>query len=86
MHLVRSSLFLATVVLVGAATIAESLDQNVRGTRDVSRLLAVSPLATIPHIRDSLAQRRLVMRLTAITGCVAIGTALLVVAIRVGVS
>jgi uncharacterized protein involved in exopolysaccharide biosynthesis len=79
-------LILAVIFAVGAATVAESLDQNVRGTRDVRRLLAVAPLATIPHIRDSLAQRRLIMRLSAITGCVAIGTLLLVVAIRVGVS
>jgi len=75
-------LLASIVIAFGGAIIAEILDQNVRGSRDVRQALAVAPLAVIPEIRHASFQRRLVLRLGAYAGCVLIGSALLTFAIR----
>ena len=79
-------LLASLVIAFGGAVVAEIVDQNVRGSRDVRQTLAVAPLAVIPEIRDAGFQRRLVMRLGAYAGCVLIGSAVLMLAIRAGTS
>ena len=49
---------LAVVLGLTGVVLAEGMDQTVRGSRDVRRMLAVSPLAVIPEIQDAAAMRR----------------------------
>jgi protein tyrosine kinase modulator len=75
-------LMLAILLGLTAVVIAESTDQNVRGSRDIRRVLAVSPLGVIPEIRDSVTARRHRLQLAMLTGCVFVGTAVVLMAAR----
>ena len=44
---------LALVIALGAVVLTEGMDQTVRGSRDVRRVLDVAPLAVIPDIQDA---------------------------------
>jgi succinoglycan biosynthesis transport protein ExoP len=50
-------LMLAILISLTAVVIAESIDPNVRGSRDVRSVLALSPLGVIPEITDSVTAR-----------------------------
>jgi uncharacterized protein involved in exopolysaccharide biosynthesis len=51
-------LFLSISLGAGAAVAGDNLDTSVRGVRDVRMLLAVPPLAAIPHIGTQAERRR----------------------------
>ena len=50
-------LMLAILLGLTVVVIAESVDQSVRGSRDVRSVLALSPLGVIPEIEDSVTAR-----------------------------
>ncbi|MGH8228818.1 MAG: GumC family protein [Steroidobacteraceae bacterium] len=64
---------LAAVLSLSAVIGAESLDQTVRGSRDVRRVLSLAPLAVIPRIQDALTVRRQRLRIAALGCTVMIG-------------
>jgi capsular polysaccharide biosynthesis protein len=62
---------LALVVSFSAVIGAEIVDQTVRGSRDVRRVLSLAPLAVIPCIEDAITRRRQWLRVAAL-GCTVI--------------
>ncbi len=62
---------LACVLSLSAVTAAETVDQTVRGSRDVRRVLSLSPLAVIPMIQDTFSRRRQRLKLAALACTVA---------------
>ncbi len=70
----------AFVLSLSAVIAAESLDQTVRGSRDVRRVLALAPLAVIPRIQDSLTRRRAWRRAFALGFTMVIGGLIAIVA------
>jgi succinoglycan biosynthesis transport protein ExoP len=75
-------LMLAILFGLTAVVIAESVDQSVRGSRDVRRVLAVSPLAVIPEIQDSATARKVRLQFATLMGCVILGSAVVLMAVR----
>ena len=75
-------LMLAILLGLTAVVIAESIDQSVRGSRDIRRVLAVSPLGVIPEIRDAATARRYRLQVVMLTVCVFVGTAVVLMAAR----
>lgn len=69
---------LALVLSFSAVIVAETLDQTVRGSRDVRRVLALAPLAVIPKIHDVIALRRQRLKIAALT-CTVVATGVLAV-------
>lgn len=71
-------IILALMASLTAALVAETLDQSVRGSRDVRSLLDVAPLAVIPEIEDAAAARRTRVQAFALTAAaMAVGLVLL---------
>jgi uncharacterized protein involved in exopolysaccharide biosynthesis len=75
-------LMLAMLFGLTAVVLAESVDQTVRGSRDVRRVLALSPLGVIPEIRDPASARKQRWQMAMLTTCVVVGCAAIVVTIR----
>ena len=75
-------LMLAILLGLTAVVIAESVDQNVRGSRDIRRVLAVSPLGVIPEIQDSATARRHRLQVATLTACVFVGAAVVLMTAR----
>jgi len=75
-------LMLAILLGLTAVVIAESVDQSVRGSRDVRRVLALSPLGVIPEIQDSATARRHRLQVAMLTICVLLGSAAVLVTAR----
>jgi uncharacterized protein involved in exopolysaccharide biosynthesis len=75
-------LMLAILLSLTAVVIAESVDQSVRGSRDVRRVLALSPLGVIPEIADSVTARRHRLQVAMLTVCVLLGTAAVLATVR----
>jgi polysaccharide biosynthesis transport protein len=75
-------LVLAMLLGLTGVVFAESVDQSIRGSRDVRRVLNLSPLGVIPEIRDALAARKQRWQVAMLTSFVAIGSVALVVAVR----
>ncbi len=71
-------------MLLGLTSVvfAESVDQSIRGSRDVRRVLNLSPLGVIPEIRDVAAARKQRWQVAMLSSFVAIGSVALVVAVR----
>jgi hypothetical protein len=71
-------------LLLGLTTVVfvESVDQTVRGSRDVRRVLALSPLGVIPQIRDAASARRQRWRVAMLTSCVVLGSTAVVMTVR----
>jgi uncharacterized protein involved in exopolysaccharide biosynthesis len=76
-------LMLAILLSMTAVVVAESVDQTVRGSRDVRRVLDLSPLGVIPEIQDAVAARRTRWRLAALTTCVVVFSTAVVATVRV---
>jgi polysaccharide biosynthesis transport protein len=76
-------LMLAILLSVTAVVVAESVDQTVRGSRDVRRVLDLSPLGVIPEIQDAHAARRARWRMAALTTCVVLFSTVVVATVRV---
>lgn len=75
-------LMLAILLGLTAVVIAESVDQSVRGSRDIRRVLALSPLGVIPEIQDAATARRHRLQVAMLTMCVFVGTAVVLMAAR----
>jgi protein tyrosine kinase modulator len=75
-------LMLAILLGLTAVVIAESLDQSVRGSRDIRRVLALSPLGVIPEIRDAATARRDRLQVVMLALCVFLAAAVVLVAAR----
>ena len=75
-------LMLAILLGLTAVVIAESVDQTVRGSRDIRRVLALSPLGVIPEIQDAATARRHRLHVSMLTVCVFVGTAVVLLAAR----
>lgn len=76
-------LMLAILLGLTAVVIAESLDQSVRGSRDIRRVLALSPLGVVPEIQDSVAARRLRLQVVTLAACVFVGAAVVLTTARI---
>jgi hypothetical protein len=74
---------LAILLGLTAVVIAESVDQTVRGSRDIRRVLGQSPLGVIPEIQDAATARRERLQVSMLTVCVFVGAAVVVMAARV---
>ncbi|MGH8220022.1 MAG: GumC family protein [Steroidobacteraceae bacterium] len=72
---------LAFVLSLSAVVLAESLDQTVRGSRDVRRVLALAPLAVIPRIQDAISLRRQRMKAAALACTVVLTGVIAVIAV-----
>ncbi len=68
-------LMLAILLGLTVVVIAESMDQSVRGSRDVRSVLAISPLAVIPQIEDAATARRHRWQLAILISSVVLVTA-----------
>jgi succinoglycan biosynthesis transport protein ExoP len=75
-------LMLAILLGLTAVVIAESVDQSVRGSRDVRRVLALSPLGVIPEIEDAVTARRHRLQAAMLAACVFVATAVVLTAAR----
>ncbi len=75
-------LMLAMLLGLTVVVIAESLDQSVRGSRDVRRVLEIAPLGVIPEIHDAATARRQRWRMAALTTCVLVASAAVVMTVR----
>jgi len=75
-------LMLAILLGLTAVVIAESVDQSVRGSRDIRRVLALSPLGVIPEIQDSATARRHRLQVATLTAFVCVGTVLVLLTAR----
>jgi polysaccharide biosynthesis transport protein len=75
-------LMLAILLSLTAVVVAESLDQTVRGSRDVRRVLDLSPLGVIPEIEDAATARRARWRLATLSACVVVASTAIVMTVR----
>ena len=82
-YVATAVLMLAMLLSVTAVVVAESVDQTVRGSRDVRRVLDLSPLGVIPEIQDAVAVRRARWRLVTLTTCVVLFSTAVVATVRV---
>jgi len=75
-------LMLAILLSLTAVVVAESVDQTVRGSRDVRRVLDLSPLGVIPEIQDAIAVRRQRWRMVTLSACVVVASTAIVMTAR----
>jgi succinoglycan biosynthesis transport protein ExoP len=75
-------LMLAILLSLTAVVIAESVDQTVRGSRDVRRVLDLSPLGVIPEIEDAATARRARWRMATLSACVVVASTAIVMTVR----
>jgi len=75
-------LMLAILLSLTAVVVAESVDQTVRGSRDVRRVLDLSPLGVIPEIQDAITSRRQRWRMATLTACVVVASTAIVMTAR----
>jgi hypothetical protein len=76
---------LAGILSLGIAMVAESVDQSVRGSRDVIGVLSIAPLVTVPEIRNSRYRRQHRRRLARAVMTVIVGLPLLFAVIALAV-
>jgi capsular polysaccharide biosynthesis protein len=77
-----AGIVLALVLGLAAVVLMEAMDQTVRGSRDVKRVLSVAPLAVIPQIQDAASLRRMRFRMVMLASCAVAGSFILVLAMR----
>jgi polysaccharide biosynthesis transport protein len=75
-------LMLAILLSLSVVVVAESVDQTVRGSRDVRRVLDLAPLGVIPEIQDAVAMRRQRWRMATLTACVVVASTAIVMTAR----
>jgi protein tyrosine kinase modulator len=75
-------LMLAILLSLTAVVIAESIDQSVRGSRDVRRVLSLSPLGVIPEIEDAATVHRQRWHVATLLACVGVATAAVLLTAR----
>jgi succinoglycan biosynthesis transport protein ExoP len=74
---------LAILLGLTAVVIAESLDQTVRGSRDVRRVLSLAPLAVIPEIHDAAAASKQRWQVAILALSVVLGSAAVLMTVRI---
>jgi succinoglycan biosynthesis transport protein ExoP len=72
----------AIILALAAVVLIEGMDQTVRGSRDVRRVLSVAPLAVIPQIQDAASMRRQRFRVAMLATCSVIGSVIVVMTMR----
>ena len=77
-----AGIVLALVLALAAVVLMEAMDQTVRGSRDVKRVLSVAPLAVIPQIQDAASLRRMRFRMVMLVSCAVVGSFIVVLAMR----
>jgi uncharacterized protein involved in exopolysaccharide biosynthesis len=77
-----AGIVLALVLGLAAVVLMEAMDQTVRGSRDVRRVLSVAPLAVIPQIQDAASLRRMRFRMVMLASCAIVGSFIVVLAMR----
>jgi succinoglycan biosynthesis transport protein ExoP len=75
-------IILATIAGLATVVFSEGMDQTVRGSRDVRRVLSVAPLAVIPEILDASTIRARRFRVVLVAGCTLIGSVIVVMTMR----
>ncbi len=75
-------IILASILALAAVVFTEGMDQTVRGSRDVRRVLQVAPLAVIPQIHDASSVRRRRFKMALLTSCSVIGSVIVVMTMR----
>ncbi len=75
-------IILALIISLACVVFSEGMDQTVRGSRDVRRVLSVAPLAVIPQILDASSVRRQRFKLAMVAGCTVIGSLAVVMTLR----
>ena len=75
-------LVLSLILALGAVVVVEGMDQSVRGSRDVRRVLSVAPLAVIPEIQDAASMRSQRLRMVMLASCTVIGSLIIVMTMR----
>ena len=73
---------LALILGLAAVVLTEAMDQTVRGSRDVKRVLSVAPLAVIPQIQDAASLRRMRLRMVMLASGAVIGSFIVVLTMR----
>ena len=73
---------LSVVLALAAVVLTEIMDQSVRGSRDVRRVLSVAPLAVIPEIQDAASIRRQRFRMAVFASCAVICSFIVVMTMR----
>jgi len=76
-------LMLAIILSLSSVVVAESVDQTVRGSRDVRRVLDLAPLGVIPQIQDAVTARRQRWRMAALTACIVVASTAVVMTARI---
>ena len=75
-------LMLAIILSLSSVVVAESVDQTVRGSRDIRRVLDLAPLGVIPQIQDAVTARRQRWRMAALTACIVVASTAVVMTAR----
>jgi protein tyrosine kinase modulator len=75
-------LMLAILLGFTGVVVRESMDQTVRGSRDVRRALNLAPLGVIPDIQDAVSMRRQRWQVATLTTCVLVASVAVVVTVR----
>jgi polysaccharide biosynthesis transport protein len=75
-------LMLAILLSLTSVVVAESVDQTVRGSRDIRRVLDLAPLGVIPEIQDAQTTRRQRWRMVTLTACVVVASTAAVMTAR----
>jgi succinoglycan biosynthesis transport protein ExoP len=80
--IVAIGLILAIVLSLSSVVVAESVDQTVRGSRDIRRVLDLAPLGVIPDIQDAHTARRQRWRMAALSACIVVACTVVVMTAR----
>jgi uncharacterized protein involved in exopolysaccharide biosynthesis len=75
-------LMLAIILSLTSVVVAESVDQTVRGSRDIRHVLDLAPLGVIPQIQDAVTARRQRWRVAALTACIMVASTAVVMTAR----
>jgi succinoglycan biosynthesis transport protein ExoP len=73
---------IAAMFSLGAVFFAEALDPNVRGRRDLADLLAVSPLAVVPEIQNSVSSRLRFRQTATMAVCLLVSVPIMYLIVR----
>jgi hypothetical protein len=74
---------IAAIFSAGAAFFAEALDPNVRGRRDLTEILDISPIAVVPEIRNSISRRLRFRQLATMAACLLVAVPVMYLIVRV---
>ena len=76
---------IAAIFSAGAAFLAEAVDPNVRGRRDLTELLDISPIAVVPEIQNSVSRRLRFRQLATMAVCLLVAVPVMYLIVRVAV-